>query len=101
MNVRRIDPRDTGWEIDAPTYRVYLWKAQAPASQPPRGYKAEEYELAGANDVREVIDWAEEMTTNGSTYVLYALVEHGTSSGLVRLVGKTPGNGALEPNAEH
>lgn len=48
MQVRSIDPRDIEREMLA-VYRVYFWSAERTV--------CEEFELTGASDVHEVIDW--------------------------------------------
>lgn len=45
-----VDPRDGRWEVDRPVYRVYFWR--------PDGRACDEYELRGAADVTEVLEWA-------------------------------------------
>ena len=52
MDVRRIDSRDTEWEIPSPPYRLHFWRQLAHG-----GYTSEEFELRGAVDVREVLRW--------------------------------------------
>jgi hypothetical protein len=83
MEVRHVDPRDTGWEEDYPTYRVYFF------TDP--GRVSEEYEISQASDVRAVIEWAAEQAA-GRTYILRAVVRSGrpTSSGLLTLMGHDP-----------
>jgi len=87
MEVRRIDPRDTEWEEDFPTYRVYFFTDPGPG---PRGWTSDEYQISQAPDVRTVIEWADEQAA-GRTYILYALV-HGrlANSGLLTLMGHDP-----------
>jgi hypothetical protein len=48
MNVRSIDPRDIESEMQA-VYRVYFWSNR-------RGW-CDSFELTGAADVHEVLDW--------------------------------------------
>ncbi len=54
MDVRPVDPRDVEVENDEPTYRATVWR---PLSN---GWSASTYDITGARDVHEVIDWAEE-----------------------------------------
>lgn len=84
MQTCPVDPRDTGWEIDSPSYRVYLWRARA------GGYESEEFELSGVRDVGEAIAWAESAARSERTYTLYVLVDQGDDRGLVRLLGVDP-----------
>lgn len=86
MEIRPIDPRDTGWEVPHPVFRVYFWD---------RHYTSYEYEVTGA-DVHEVIEWAEGKAGHQLTYVLYALVDRGEGVdgvdrlGLIQLAGRDP-----------
>ena len=88
MEVRRVDPRDTGWEEDFPAYRVYFFIDPGPGS---RGWTSDEYEISQAPDVRTVMEWADEQA-DGRSYILYALVRsgHPPSSGLLTLMGHDP-----------
>jgi hypothetical protein len=83
MEVRHVDPRDTRWEEDYPTYRVYFFTVP--------GGVSEEYEIRHAPDVRTVIGWADEQAA-GRTYILYALVssDRPAASGLLTLTGYDP-----------
>jgi hypothetical protein len=93
VDVRPVDPRDAGWEIDSPPYRVYFWKRPpAPPGIPPDEvmYHSTEFELSGAVDVREVLAWAEANATPGSRYTVYAVVGRESERGLVRLAGVDP-----------
>jgi len=78
VNVRSVDPRDVGWEIDRPSYRVHF--------HDPTG-TSYEYEVSDA-DAIEVLDWAETRRA-GRTYALYVCVPCG-DLGLVRLLGTDP-----------
>ena len=78
VNVRGVDPRDQGWDIDRPSYRVCFFDASG---------GSDEYEVSNA-DVIEVLDWAEAQRA-GRTYALYACVPSG-DLGLVRLLGTDP-----------
>jgi hypothetical protein len=92
MDVRLIDPRDTGWEITSPSFRVYFWEPQPPPPgfpDHPGGYHSAEYEVSDV-DVGEVLAWAETTATRGSTYTVYAVVDHCGERGLVRLAGVDP-----------
>ena len=78
MEVRRIDPRDTEWEQDFPTYRVHFFTDPGPGLH---GWTSDEFELQQAQDVKAVIEWADK-EARGRTYIIYALVAapHRTSS---------------------
>jgi hypothetical protein len=92
MDVRPVDPRDTGWEITSPSYRVYFWEAQPPppgAQDDAVGYRSSEFEITGA-DVAEVLAWAEATAAGESSFTLYGVIEHGGERGLVRLAGIDP-----------
>ncbi len=76
MQVRGADPRDTRWEWDEPTYRVYFWTPGL----------TDEYEVSGA-DVDEVLQWAAD-NAEGRNYVVYARIVGAEGPGLIRLLGK-------------
>ena len=78
MQVDGVDPRDRGWEVDEPIYRVYFHDANG---------ASDEYEVSGA-DVRSVIEWADG-ESGDRTYVLYARVSI-NGLGLLRLQGHDP-----------
>ena len=93
MDVRPVDPRDSGWEIGSPSYRVYFWEqrpARGDVSQHLAGYGSTEFEVSGATEVGEVLAWAEATAPSGASYTVYALVELGSERGLVRLAGVDP-----------
>jgi hypothetical protein len=61
MEVRPVDSRTGGWELYAPTYRMYFWERGWGSGDVPRqnvAFASDEYELSGAHDVLEVIAWA-------------------------------------------
>jgi hypothetical protein len=92
MDVRPVDPRDTAWEIDFPSYRIYFWEPQAAAPGVPQqivGFRSNEFEVSGV-DVGEVLAWAEATKPPGSTYTIYAVIEGAGERGLVRLAGVDP-----------
>ena len=83
MDVRPIDPRTDPRPEYGPVheYRVVFWQ---------RG-SAYENDLAGAEDVHEVIEWADaEASARGCTYTLFAKFDHGSSRGIVWLAGIDP-----------
>jgi len=93
MDVRPVDPRDTGWEVESPSYRVYFWtRPPAPPGVPADlvMYRSNEFELSGVEDVGEVLAWADATAAPGSTYTVYAVVEGVRERGLVRLAGVDP-----------
>jgi hypothetical protein len=92
VDVRPVDPRDTLWEIDSPSYRIYFWERQPPPPGAPElvGYHSAEFEASGVEDVGEVLAWAKETATAGATYTVYAVVEFAGERGLVRLRGADP-----------
>jgi hypothetical protein len=79
VEIARVDPRDETWEVDLPLYRVYFWDAEA---------RSDEYELSGAEDVAEIIRWAES-DSDGRSFTVYACVP-GDGVGLVRVAGTDP-----------
>ena len=84
MEVRPIDPRaEQGfWGTDpVHDYRVTFWRRGA----------SSEFEVRGATDVHEVLEWAErEALVRESTYTLFANVDRGPDRGLVWLAGVDP-----------
>ena len=88
--MRRVDPRDTTWEVDETPYRVSFWR---PVPQPmgsPTGFASEGFEITGS-DVEGVIAWADATAGSKRTYALYALVRCREGElGLVRLAGADP-----------
>ena len=97
MDVRAVDPRDIRWEVDSPVYRVYFWtQPPAPPDVPPEVvmYESNEFELTGAQDVHEVLAWADENAPAGAMYTLYAVMERNGGPGLVHLAGQDPTSAA-------
>jgi hypothetical protein len=88
MEVRRVDPRDTEWEEDYPTYRVYFFTDPGPGRH---GWTSDEFELQQAPDVGSVVEWAEK-EAGGRTYIVYAVVPtpRPSGSGLLTLSGHDP-----------
>jgi hypothetical protein len=92
LRLRSVDPRDTSWEANAPSYRVHFWRR--PLGEPPSGmgamaYELESFEVEGV-DVAAVLSWAEAAASHDRTYTLYALVHCDGAAGLVRLAGTDP-----------
>jgi len=81
-----VDPRDAGWEISQPAYRVYFWKQQN--EHDPSGWISEEWELRDG-DIGEVQAWAH-ATAEGRLLVIYACVNIDGQIGLIRLSGNEP-----------
>ena len=91
MHVRLVDPRDTGWEVNEPVFRVYFWRElETPVDGAEQAYASDEYEVTDA-DVREVISWADQQSA-GRTYTLHVLVPHPWPEelGLINLAGNDP-----------
>ncbi|NEW42426.1 hypothetical protein GV794_25955 [Nocardia cyriacigeorgica] len=80
MKVEVVDPRDGRWEVDDPTFRVYLWDTDARCSY--------EYEITGA-EVETVIEWVGKTITPGWRYTIYVVidVDERGGVGLVRIGG--------------
>ena len=68
MRVRSyaVDPRDIGWEVTEPLYRVYFWNAARSISY--------EYELADCRNVSEVLAWAVENCPFGHLWEAYIVI---------------------------
>lgn len=88
MDVRPIDLRDTEMEEYMPVYRVYFWERPSYPGVPAEltGYKVDEYEIAGAADVREVLAWAEDNAGPNRTFTVYAMFDLCE----IRLFGRDP-----------
>jgi cold shock CspA family protein len=85
MRIEPIDPRDAGFEVDGPAFRVHFWRLLEAGA-----FASEEFEIRGA-DVDAVIEWATKKTwADELTFVLYAVVRSGDEIGLVRLLGHDP-----------
>ncbi|MCZ2820046.1 hypothetical protein O2V63_06890 [Modestobacter sp. VKM Ac-2977] len=89
MEVRGVDPRDVGWEVDQPRYRVYFWWGTAdPAGSPP-GQSCDEYELTGPDvAAASVLAWAAEQAgeRRADWFEVFVVVDHVPGDrGLVRL----------------
>jgi hypothetical protein len=81
MEIQRVDPRTTQWEVHRPIYRVYFWAASN---------ASDEYELRGAANFNDVIAWAN-ANRGDRTYTAYAVVPASDGSlGLVRVYGTDP-----------
>jgi len=85
VRVRRVDPRDTSWELDQPSYRVYFWTRAAHSNAAPT---ATEFEISDT-DVADVLGWARR-TAGARTFALYVVCAIGDTKGLVRLAGEDP-----------
>ena len=86
MDAHPVDPRDTQWEVDVPTYRVYFFTRPESGG----GWASSEFQLVDARDVREVLSWAES-NSQGRTYIVYAVVDRAADAkGLLTLVGHDP-----------
>jgi hypothetical protein len=87
-----VDERDTEWEVDAPTYRVFLWsRSLAPPTVPREqiGWRCEVISISDTN-VDEVLAWAKESAPSGGTFTLYVQVDRDGRRGLVQLAGSVP-----------
>ena len=86
--MRRVDPRDTERDEYNPAYRVYFWERSSHAGIPDElaGYRSDEYELLGADDVREVLTWAEKNAGPDRTFTVYAILDRCE----IRLLGRDP-----------
>ena len=84
IEARLVDPRDTGWEVWDPSYRVSFWQQQILG-----GWACREYEVSGG-DVSAVLAWARENATLGETFTGFVVVARGGEIGLVRLFGDDP-----------
>ncbi len=101
MDVEPLDPRDSEWTVERPTYRVFLWRpleVPRPAGGA-RAYQSRAYRLLGAADVPEVLRWADEVAAPEETFVVYLESSDAGRPGLLRLAGTDPTAGpAREPS---
>jgi hypothetical protein len=81
VDVQPVDARDIKLEWDETTYRVYVWSQD--------GGRCDEHELSRAQDVREVLAWAES-NVDGRAAEIFARHDHGDERGLIRLAGARP-----------
>ena len=85
VDVQQIDPRDTDTEITSPTYRVTFWERRTTQATETPAFSADEYEIADAQDVHELLRWAD-ANAGDRTYTAYVVV----NKTLVRLSGQDP-----------
>lgn len=93
LNAEPVDPRDIGWEVDQPVYRVYFWGRQSPqreVREADMGYAAVEYRLTGAADVLEVLEWARRTAGPEQIFVVYVEQADDDGPGLIKLLGDDP-----------
>lgn len=93
MEIRKIDPRDTCWEVDNPVFRVHFWWRCAPAEgvrEEDMGFVSDEYEVRAA-DLEQVLEWAKSKSGSKTTFTLYVLMkDEQIGLGLIRLIGDDP-----------
>lgn len=82
VEIQPVDPRDISFEWDADTYRVYFWSLD--------GLRCDESELIGADDAREVIEWADGKA-RGRVPEIFVRHDHPPERGLIRIAGHRPG----------
>jgi hypothetical protein len=88
MNARPVDPRDITSEFEPLAYRVYFWKVKA--TEFGVYSTAYEYEISGAKDVAEVIEWANQNAA-GRTYTLYVrFTARPEERSMIQLLGIDP-----------
>ena len=108
MEITPVDPRDGRHESPpAHDYRVVFWRRPRPPaglSQDQIGWHETTFDVIGARDVVEVIEWAEaEGRSRGAIYTLWARTSLGRSEvgELVWLAGMDPNGHPDRPNFEH
>ena len=85
--MKQIGPRtDQRWESQpVHEYRVVFWRIAG------SGWAADENDISGADDVHQVIQWADaQAVERGGTYTLYVKLDRGDQHGLVWLAGVDP-----------
>jgi hypothetical protein len=85
MQATPVDPRDTRWEVDDPTYRVSIWSPLALAP----GWRSAESDVTGA-DIDEVLAWAREQTPRDGTFTVWVRAQDNGVPGLYRVAGWEP-----------
>jgi hypothetical protein len=99
MTVRARDPGENPFEaIEAEVhdYRVVLWRPQKPFAEHgthvDASWSAEIHDVT-AEDVHEVIDWANDKAGRDAIYTLYVLHDHaevGNGKTLLQIAGADP-----------
>lgn len=100
MEAKAVDPRETGWQIDHPTYRVYIWSPGPPSEHitpAARGWRCSEFDVTGA-DVEEVLAWARAQAPSDGTYTVFLRGTDNGEGGLSRLAGWEPTRGDPPPS---
>jgi hypothetical protein len=77
-----VDPRDTRWEDDYPTYRVYFWRRD--------DARSDEWRVTDSVNVRDVLEWADGRVQPGWTYQVFVAVNASRGLGTIRLLGRDP-----------
>jgi hypothetical protein len=93
VDVEPVDPRDAEGEDHDPAYRVYFWESTAPpgaADAESFMMAATEHRLVGAENVQEVVAWADGHVRPDQAYELFVEVIRASSVRLVRLSGLGP-----------
>ena len=83
LHARKVDPRDSTWELWNPEYRVCFWSRQGEA------WRSRVFDIAHA-DVDAVLGWVAENDADSDAFTLSAVVDHAGDRGLVRLAGSDP-----------
>jgi hypothetical protein len=99
IRAQLVDERTSGWELNYPKYRVYIWSRRF-ADIPTKmiGWTVAAYELEDVGDGTAAIGWAEskaaekrkESNIDVVVCVVYARVERGPDRGIVRIHGFDP-----------
>ncbi|SRR5713226_4803827 len=84
LRVESVDPRDQGWELWEPTYRVYFWRRFDGG-----GWASRELQISGG-DVVSTLASASEHSSEAETYQVFCVVPAADGIGLVRLTGDDP-----------
>ena len=99
IDAELIDERTSGWELNDPKYRVYIWSrgfADIPTNM--IGWKLDAYELGDVTDGMAAIGWAERQVAEKrkdsdidvAFCVVYACVNRAEDHGIVRIHGFDP-----------
>jgi hypothetical protein len=91
IEARPVNPLDGRWEYSPTQYRVYFWRLTTGQIAPGRPviWGSDEYELKGAADVAEVLEWANS-NAEGRDFTAYAVIDRGSDKGLVHVFGIDP-----------
>jgi hypothetical protein len=84
FEARPVDPRETGWEVWHPAYRVRFWRRLGDGA-----WASRDFEITPTN-VTAALSWAEGELDGDEIYQVFAVVLRDGMVGMVRLFGDDP-----------